>query len=419
MAKVMVVGSGGREHALVHALARATDVSEVFCAPGNPGMVGSATLVTAESPAAIERAARELSIDLVVVGPEQPLVEGLADRLRSAGLTVFGPGAVAAQIEGDKHWAKQLLRDAGVPVAAGESFTELDAALSYVRSLDGPCVVKASGLAAGKGVTVCDDVDQALGAVRACLGDRAFGEAGSTVLVEERLTGPELSVFAVADGQRLAWFAPGRDHKRLGANDTGPNTGGMGAYTPVGDATPELMEQVRREILEPTLGALRARGLDYRGLLYAGLMLTPDGPKVLEYNCRFGDPETQVVLPAFDGDLFAVLHGAAIGRLPIEGPLSSEGAAAGVVLASAGYPAGAQKGVEIPGLSRLHDDDLVFHAATRYEGGRWFTNGGRVLCAVGRARTLTEARARAQELAARLHFEGAQSRADIALQEER
>lgn len=419
MAKVMVVGSGGREHALAHAFTRSVQVEEVFAAPGNAGMRAHATLIDARDAGAIEEAARARSVDLVVVGPEQPLVDGLADRLRAAGFAVFGPGAAAARIEGDKQWAKKLMDEAGIPTAAWASFDALDPALAYLRGLDGPCVVKAAGLAAGKGVTVCDDRSQAESAVRACLDARVFGEAGATVLIEERLTGPELSVFAVADGARLAWFAPSRDHKRLRDGDQGPNTGGMGAYTPVGDATPALMDRVRAEILEPTLAALRARGLDYRGLLYAGLMLTPDGPKVLEYNCRFGDPETQVVLPCFDGDLFALLHGAATGRLPVEGALSTMGAAVGVVLASAGYPARAQIGAEIEGLARLGPDDLVYHAATRVEGGRWLTDGGRVLCAVGLDAQLARARERARELAGRLSFVGSQWRTDIALQEER
>ena len=416
MAKVMVVGGGGREHALAYALRGCPDVDEVLVAPGNDGMAAHATVVDVRGVESWEALAVERGVDLVVVGPEQPLVDGLADRLRARGLAVFGPGADAARIEGDKHWAKQLMAEAGVPTARAAAFESLAPALAHLQELDGPCVVKAAGLAAGKGVTVCDGREEAERAVRACF-EGAFGDAGSTVLVEERLEGPELSVFAVCDGERLAWFAPSRDHKRLGEGDRGPNTGGMGAYTPVADATDELMERVRRDVLEPTVSTLRARGLDYRGLLYVGLMLTADGPKVLEYNCRFGDPETQVVLPAHEGDLHALLRGAAEGRLPIEGALPTRGAAVGVVLASAGYPASSQKGVPIPGLDQLSEDDLVFHAATRREAGRWVTAGGRVLCAVGRADSLDEARRRAHSLAGRLVFEGAQKRDDIAAAE--
>lgn len=417
MARVLVVGAGGREHALAWKLAQSTEVDEVFVAPGNDGMRDCATLVAAVDLQGWIDAAKRHEVDLVVVGPEQPLVDGLGDRLRAEGFAVFGPGADGARIEGDKDWAKQLFRAGKIPTADFATFTELEPALAHVAAIDGPCVVKAAGLAAGKGVTVCDHRAQAEAAVRDCLGG-AFGAAGSSVLIEERLTGPELSVFAVTDGERIAWFEPSRDHKRLGDHDEGPNTGGMGAYTPVADATGELMERVRAEILEPTVQGLRARGIDYRGLLYAGIMLTQEGPKVLEYNCRFGDPETQVVLPAFQGDLYQLLSSAARGELEATGALPSRGAVVGVVLASAGYPAGSSKGVEIPGLAGLGSEDLVFHAATRLdESGVWRTAGGRVLSSTGRSTKLAEARKQAQALADRLEFDGAQRRRDIALQE--
>lgn len=416
MAKVLVVGSGGREHALAWKLAQSPQVDAVLVAPGNDGMRDCATLLLAADLDAWVDAALQHAVDLVVVGPELPLVDGLADRLRAAGLLVFGPGADGARIEGDKDWAKQLFREAHIPTADFATFNQLEPALARVARINGPCVVKATGLAAGKGVTVCDHRAQAEAAVRECLGG-AFGSAGASVLIEERLEGPELSVFAVTDGERLCWFEPSRDHKRLGEGDEGPNTGGMGAYTPVADATAELMERVRVEILEPTVQALRQRGIDYRGLLYAGLMLTADGPKVLEYNCRFGDPETQVVLPAFEGDLYALLRAAAAGQLDRTGALPSRDAVVGVVLASAGYPASSTSGVEIPGLSALGPDDLVFHAATLLDHGVWRTNGGRVLSSTGRAPQLDTARRRAQALADQLRFEGAQLRRDIACQE--
>jgi phosphoribosylamine--glycine ligase len=278
--------------------------------------------------------------------------------------------------------------------------------------------VKATGLAAGKGVSVCDDSSEAERAVRACIAEERFGPAGRQILIEERLYGPELSVFAVLDGERMAWFAPSRDHKRLADSDRGPNTGGMGAYTPVRDATPFLMERVEREILRPTLRELQRRAVEYRGLLYAGLILDERGPAVLEFNCRFGDPETQVVLPSHAGDLYELLRGAASGELPLEGLLRSGGAAVGIVLASAGYPASSERGVPIPGLAGIGEQDLVFHAATRRREGRWESNGGRVLCAVGRASDLGRARRRAEELADRLAFRGVQRRHDIAAQEE-
>jgi phosphoribosylamine--glycine ligase len=410
------VGSGGREHALAWKLAQSPEVDAVYVAPGNDGMRDCATLIPAMDADAWRQAAADHRVDLVVIGPEAPLVDGLADQLRADGYSVFGPGSDAARIEGDKDWAKRLFVEASIPTAAFETFDRLEPALAHVRSIDGPCVVKAAGLAAGKGVTVCSSRAEAEQAVKDCLGG-AFGDAGSSVLVEERLEGPELSVFAVTDGERLAWFEPSRDHKRLGERDEGPNTGGMGAYTPVADASPALMERVATEILEPTIGALRSRGLEYRGLLYAGVMLTKEGPKVLEYNCRFGDPETQVVLPAFDGDLYPLLKSAADGWLEQTGPLPVRGAAVGVVLASAGYPASSTKGVAIPGLADLGDGDLVFHAATTQDDGIWRTNGGRVISAMGRAPRLAEAREAAQALAEKLMFDGAQRRRDIARQE--
>lgn len=419
MAKVLVIGGGGREHALAWGLSRSPRVDEVFVAPGNDGMVDVATRLDAKDLDAWVAAAEEHAVDLVVVGPEQPLVDGVADRLRAKGFAVFGPDAAAARIEGDKAWAKELMIEAGVPTASSKTFSDLQTALAHVRAAAGQCVVKATGLAAGKGVTVCADVATAERAVRDCLVDGAFGDAGASILVEEKLVGPELSVFAVCDGTRFATFAPSRDHKRLADGDAGPNTGGMGAYTPVADATDELATVVREQVIAPTLEALRARDLEYRGLLYVGLMLTADGPKVLEYNARFGDPETQVVIPAFDGDLFGVLDGAARGALDVEGELPSHGAAVGVVLASAGYPASSTKGVSIAGLDAVGDDDLVFHAATRRTETGWTTDGGRVLCAVGRAPEFATARDAAHALTDRLTFEGAQRRTDIGRQEAR
>ena len=418
MAKVLLIGGGGREHALAWGLAKSPAVDVVFVAPGNDGMVDVARRVDVTEVEDQVRFAREEDVDLVVVGPEQPLVDGVADRMREAGIEVFGPGAEAARIEGDKAWAKEIMAQAGVPTAEASIFDAVEPALDHVRALSGRCVVKADGLAAGKGVTVCGDVETAERAVRECLVEGAFGAAGSSILVEERLEGPELSVFAVCDGRRTATFGASRDHKRLGEGDRGPNTGGMGAYTPVLDATPALIEDVQTRVVEPTLAVLRDRGLDYRGLLYVGLMLTADGPKVLEYNCRFGDPETQVVIPAFDGDLYEILLSAAAGSLASEGRLPARGAAVGVVLASAGYPAGSTKGVPIPGLHSVGPDELVFHAATRRTAQGWQTDGGRVLCAVGQGLTFGEAREKAHALASRMDFEGAQRRRDIAWQED-
>jgi len=412
--RVLIIGSGGREHALAWKLAQSEKVQEILAAPGSDAMGACARLVEASETEGWLRAALRHEVDLVVIGPEQPLVDGLADRLRESGVAVFGPSARAARLEGDKSYAKEFMRAAGIPCAASTSFTELPSALEWLRRNSGPCVVKASGLAAGKGVIVCDDATQAEAALRAILLEGAFGAAGQVVLLEERLFGPELSVFALLDGTRAAWFAPSRDHKRLREGDRGPNTGGMGAYTPVADADEGLMRRVVDEILTPTLRELRRRELDYRGLLYLGLILTRDGPKLLEYNCRFGDPETQVVLPAFPGDLYPLLHGAAVGKLPAEGPLPLQGAVVGVVLASEGYPEKPRLGRVIPGLDTLADDSLVFHAGTRRDEGRWLTKGGRVLCAVARSQSVPAAKTRALKLAESLQFEGVQMRTDIA-----
>jgi phosphoribosylamine--glycine ligase len=413
----LIIGSGGREHALAWKLAASEGVEEVLVAPGNDAMSDCAQLIDADDEQGWIDAARHHRVDLVVIGPEKPLVEGLADRLRAEGFLVFGPSARAALLEGDKAFAKEFMRAAGVPCARSENFTQFDDALHWLKRNGGPCVVKASGLAAGKGVSVCDDAGQAETALRRMLVERAFGVAGDVVLLEERLFGPELSVFALLDGTRAAWFAPSRDHKRLRDGDQGPNTGGMGAYTPVAEANQALMERVHEEILGPTLVELRRRRLEYRGLLYLGLILTKDGPKLLEYNCRFGDPETQVVLPVFPGDLYALLAGVARGELPVQGALAAEGAAVGIVLASEGYPARPRVDRVISGLDSLAEEALIFHAGTRREGGSWRTAGGRVLCAVARAATVPLAQEKALAVATSLHFEGVQLRTDIAAKE--
>ncbi len=413
--RVLVIGSGGREHALAWKLSQSPRVEEVLVGPGNDGMRDVARRVDAGEDGGWAQLARREKVDLVVIGPENPLVEGLADRLRAAGLAVFGPSAAAARLEGDKAFAKAFMEAAGVPTARAEIFDDATRALRWLDEHPGRWVVKAAGLAAGKGVIVCDDAAQASEAVHRIMQEQAFGTAGATVVIEERLEGPELSVFAVLDGHRAAWFAPSRDHKRLLEGDRGPNTGGMGAFTPVPDVDEALMRRVIDEVLDPTVEELRRRGLDYRGLLYLGLMLTADGPRLLEYNCRFGDPETQVVLPAYPGDLYELLDGAARGHLPVEGGLPREGAAVGFVLASEGYPVSPRKGLPIDGLEGA--EGLIFHAGTRRHEGRWLTAGGRVLCAVARADELGEARRRALHLAEGLRFPGAQIRRDIAARE--
>jgi phosphoribosylamine--glycine ligase len=416
--RLLVIGSGGREHALAWKLAHSPLATAVYVAPGNDGMRDVATVIPVADEAGWTSLIAEHHIDLVVVGPEGPLAGGLADRLRARGCAVFGPGAAAARLEGDKAFAKEFMRAAGVPTAQARAFDDLQQALRHVDGLDAPCVVKATGLAAGKGVTVCDDPAQARAAVRESLQERAFGDAGRTILIEERLCGRELSVFALLDGERCCWLLPSRDHKRLEDGDRGPNTGGMGAYAPVSDATPQLMGKVVAEVLEPTLAELRRRSLDYRGLLYVGLMLTARGPQVLEYNCRFGDPETQAVLPTLDFDLLPLLWGAARGELPAQGELRSRGAAVCVVLAAEGYPASPVKGRPITGIEQAAAQALVFHAGTRQDGGRCVTAGGRVLCVVGTAANVPAARRRARSAAEHIRFEGMQMRHDIARDEE-
>jgi len=402
MTHVVVVGSGGREHVLAHVLARS---AEEVVTPGNPGIPGS-----------VATPPEELDADLFVVGPEAPLVDGLADRLRASGRRVFGPGADGAELEGSKAWMKQVLVDAGVPTAAHGTFTEVEPALAFLDTMAGLYVVKTDGLAAGKGVVVTESLADARDAVRSYLSGEAFGDAGRTVVIEEGLTGPELSILAVCDGQRAVALAPAQDFKRVGDGDAGPNTGGMGAYSPVPAVTPDVVAHVMGAAVEPTLAALRAKGIDYRGVLYAGLMLTPDGPKVLEYNVRFGDPETQVVLPRLTSDLVELLGAAADGALGAD-PTFDDGAAVTVVCASEGYPASPRTGDPIEGLDAAAavDGVTVFCAGVgRDDAGRLVTAGGRVLNVTGQGPDLAEARRRAYEAVAHLSWPGLHHRTDIA-----
>lgn len=416
--KVLVVGSGGREHALCWGLERSPRVTDLVVAPGNAGIAGLARVipeVAADDVEALVALAVRERPDLVVVGPEAPLVAGLADALRSQGLAVFGPGGDAARLEGSKSFAKELMLEAGVPTARASSFGEIEPALAFVDALGGRAVVKADGLAAGKGVTVAMDRDASAAALRDCLDARAFGDAGATVLVEELLEGPEVSAFALVDAHSVVPLVLSQDFKRVGEGDTGPNTGGMGAYSPlpwVEAATEERIWAIVRD----TVAALRDRGVTYRGLLYAGFMLTADGPKVLEYNCRFGDPETEVVIPRLECDLADVLEAAAADHLSDVKVALHDDAAVTVVLASGGYPGSHTAGVPIEGL-----DDAgavagarVFHAGTARRGDTVTTAGGRVLAVTGTGATIDEARATAYRAADRITFEGKTYRRDIA-----
>ena len=405
MTRVVVVGSGGREHALADVLGRTA--SEVIVTPGNAGIPGS-----------VSTPATELDADLFVIGPEVPLVDGLADELRAQGKLVFGPGADGAQLEGSKAWMKELFVAAGVPTAAHGAFTEADAALGFLDTMVEPFVIKTDGLAAGKGVLVTNDRAAAEEAVRNYLSGDAFGAAGATVVIEEGLTGPEVSVFAVCDGTKAIALAPAQDHKRAFDNDEGPNTGGMGAYTPLPWADPGLVDMVMREAIEPTLAELQRRGIDYRGVLYAGLMLTPSGPKMLEYNVRFGDPETQVVLPRIDSDLVQLLSEAAAGNIESTVEFSND-ALVTVVCASEGYPASPRTGDVITGIddARAIDGVSVYAAGVAAtDAGGLMTSGGRVLNVVGRGPSVAAAIDRAYAGVSKISWPGMHTRTDIASQ---
>lgn len=418
--RIMVVGGGGREHALVWKLAQSPSVSEILCAPGNPGTaeLAEAVPVKVNDVPGLVAAARERQVDLVVVGPEEPLSLGLADALAEAGIACFGPKLAAARIESSKAFAKEIMAAAGVPTARAAVVADMAAGLRALSDFSLPVVVKADGLAAGKGVVICATRDEAIGVLSAMLEDHALGQAGNRVVIEEFLEGREVSIFGITDGESVVTLVPSRDHKRANDGDTGPNTGGMGAFAPVPEVTDEVVERVRGEILEPVLRELRERGTSFQGVLYAGLMLTADGPKVLEFNCRLGDPETQVVLPLLDGDLAEIALAVAQGRLrEIPAPRVRPGAAVGVVLASGGYPGPYQTGLPIAGLDAVPEDVLVFHAGTkRNEAGQIVTAGGRVLVVVGQGADLREARERAYAGVEGIHFDRRHYRKDIALE---
>lgn len=418
--RVLIVGSGGREHALAWALARAGSVTEVLATPGNPGMARlGRCLPGAADPAAVAAMADAEDVDLVVVGPEVPLVAGVVDAVVARGRLAFGPQAAAARLEGSKAWMKHVLAEAGVPTARFGAFpaTEEDRALDFLDTLDGLYVVKTDGLAAGKGVIVTGDIAEARDAVRSYLSGEAFGDAGRTVVIEEGLSGPEVSLLVLCDGTEAMPLAPAQDFKRIGDGDTGPNTGGMGAYSPVplagGDA---LVEAVMTKAVGPTLATLERMGAPYRGVLYAGLMLTPAGPKILEYNVRFGDPECQVVLPRLASDLGVHLREAAEGRLRAALEWHSDSCVT-VVLASEGYPSAPRPGDAIDGLEEAEgmDDVTVFHAGTKDSGdGRLLTAGGRVLDVTALGPTLAAARERAYAAAGCITWPGVTYRRDIA-----
>jgi phosphoribosylamine--glycine ligase len=417
--RVLVLGGGGREHALCWALSRSPSVDHLLCAPGNAGIADLAETceVDATDVAAVRELAVDRHVDLVVVGPEAPLVAGVADTLGTAGVAVFGPTRDAARIEGSKSYAKEVMGAAGVVTARYWSGRDLDAAASALDGFAPPYVVKADGLAGGKGVSICGDRAAAEAAVRALLADQfTAGAAHPTVVIEEYLEGPEVSVFGLCDGERVVALAPAQDFKRAEDGDAGPNTGGMGAYCPVPAVGGALLDEVRTTILEPVVGELANRAARYVGVLYAGLVLTRDGPKVLEFNARFGDPETQAVLPRLRTDLAALLAACAHGELTGDVVEWDSRACVTVVLASGGYPGGYETGKPITGLDEASavEDALVFHAGTRRDGADVLTAGGRVLTVSALGDSIEAARDRAYTAADRIRFDGLHRRNDIA-----
>jgi phosphoribosylamine--glycine ligase len=416
--RVLVVGGGGREHALAWKLAQSPTVDQVLAAPGNAGIeeVARCLPVDPTDPNSVATLADQESVDLTVIGAEAPLVAGVVDELERRGLWGFGPKQDAARIEGSKVWAKRLCDGNGIPTARSESFTDLVQAERYLDQVEPPYVVKADGLAAGKGVSVAETRDQAVAALRACLVDDVFGPAGREVLIEEHLQGIEVSALALTDGDTVLPLELAQDFKRVGQGDTGPNTGGMGAFSPATVADAETRSRIQDEVLVPTVRALAEEGIRYQGVLYAGLMLTGEGPKVLEFNCRFGDPEAQAVLPRLESNLAYALLACPEGNLSEQQPAWSPRACVTVVLASEGYPGDHAVGHPIEGLDdvRKFEDVLVFHAGTSRRDGRVVTAGGRVLAVTALGKDLAEARLRAYEAASLISFEGMHYRPDIA-----
>ena len=415
---VLLLGNGGREHAIARQLVESPQLDRLFVAPGNGG---TATLPkTANVPLSLGHMdalvdfARQNDVALTVVGPEAPLVDGVVDRFQAAGLRIFGPTQAAAQLEGSKAFSKAFMQRHGIPTGRAETFTDFDAAMRYLRQLDAVPVVKASGLAAGKGVILPTNMVDAAQAVGSMLVHRRFDTASDTILIEERLTGPEVSVLAFCDGRTVRVMPPAQDHKRLMDGDQGPNTGGMGAFAPSPLLTPDLLAAIEETVLQPTLAGMAAEGMPYVGVLYAGLMLTPDGPKVLEFNCRFGDPETQVLVPLLASDLLEIFVACVEGKLGAITPRWRKQAAVTVVMASQGYPNDPVVGVEITGIEEATAAGCtVYHAGTKVKEGRLLTAGGRVLAVTALGATVEQAAGRAYEGVAKIKFNNALYRNDI------
>ena len=416
--KILVIGGGGREHALAWKAAQSRDVEIVYVAPGNAGTAHEPKLqnvaIAAEDISALAEFAKAKQIDLTIVGPEAPLVLGVVDTFQMAGLRCFGPTRGAAQLEGSKAFTKDFLARHQIPTAAYGNFTDVDEAVAYIRQQGAPIVVKADGLAAGKGVILAQTEEEAIAAVKDMLAGNAFGEAGHRVVIEEFLSGEEASFIVMVDGEHILPMATSQDHKARDDGDTGPNTGGMGAYSPAPVVTPEIHQRVMQEVIEPTVRGMAAEGHPYTGFLYAGLMIAADGTaKVLEYNCRFGDPETQPIMMRLKSDLASLCNAALDGQLDKARTEWDPRPSLGVVLAAGGYPGSYHKGDVITGLPAETSDSKVFHAGTTEKNGQIVTNGGRVLCAVALGDTVAAAQQRAYQLVAQIHWDGLCYRHDI------
>jgi len=413
---ILLIGSGGREHALAWAIAKSKHTDTLFIAPGNAGMeeCGKIVQLDVDDHAAVAEFCADENVTFVVVGPEAPLVDGLADVLVECGIKTFGPSQAAAQLEGSKYFTHQLCDEMNVPAAKYKKFDALDPALAYLHTQDAPIVIKADGLAAGKGVTVAETMDAADAAVRDCF-DGAFGDAGASVVIEECMIGEEASLFALSDGKNVHILPSAQDHKRAFDSDKGPNTGGMGAYTPAPVMTDEMVERTRREIIEPSIKGLADRGTPFTGVLFAGLMITAEGPKLIEYNVRFGDPECQVLMLRLKSDVVEMLSACADGTLDEEQPEFDDMVALTVVLAAQGYPGSYRKGTEIKGLDAVDDENVkVFHAGTKRDGDKIVANGGRVLNVTAKGNTVEEARDRAYAAIDKIDWPEGFCRKDIA-----
>ena len=421
MKNVLLIGSGGREHALAYKISQSKDLNKLFIAPGNPGtnLLGENINLNPDDHNAILTFCKQRKIDLIVIGPEKPLVEGLADILRQNNFLVFGPNKEAAAVEGSKTFAKSLMKKYNIPTAEYSEFSssQISMAEEFLKSSKFPIVIKADGLAAGKGVIICNNFNEASYALNQIFIKKSFGSAGDKIIIEEFLVGEEASIFTITDGKEFVCLPSAQDHKRIGDNDTGKNTGGMGAYAPAPIITDEMLCRIENEIVLPTLKALVNENKKFNGCLYCGLMITKEGPKVVEFNCRFGDPETQAVLPLLEGDFLELLFSAAYGSLNIDSVHYSGGASVCVVAASKGYPDKYEKGFEITGLNEINNNEIiVFHAGTKEENGKYFTNGGRVLGVTSliKKNDLKLAKRKSYEAIHNINYNGMYYRKDIA-----